>query len=222
MGRGIGILGGSFNPVHIGHLRLALEAVAAGMEHVELIPAGVPPHKRGRKLLPFAVRRRLVELAVQDIPELSVNPLEGQRNGPSYTVDTLRILQKHRAPAPLYFILGCGDFLTLPQWHAWEELLQCTNFLVAGRDGEGREALRSFLHAECGAWSTEENTWALPGAGRVVQYMEVPRLDVSSSMIREYMQHNRSIRFLVPDGVAQVLAEEAGQWEEASFGLSGD
>ena len=204
----VGVLGGSFNPVHIGHLRLALEALAVEhLDRVELVPAAVPPHKQNEILMPFSKRCELLEAATHSIPELVVNPLEGQRQGPSYTVYTLRVFHASVAPEELFFLLGCGDFLTLPHWYAWEDLLQLTNFCVVGRNGEGREALRSFVEDHCQAKPLAEDLWQLPGASRRVRFLPIPRLDVSSSLIRRYLRHDRSIRFLVPDCVVEVLEQ---------------
>ena len=112
----IGILGGSFNPVHTGHVRMAVEALEqVGLDRVDLMPAKEPPHKGSEGLLPFAVRLEMVERAVEAIPGLGANPVEGDRPGPSFTCDTLTCFRTEQPQNDFYFILGASTFLELPK-----------------------------------------------------------------------------------------------------------
>lgn len=204
----IGILGGSFNPVHNGHLRVAVEALEqVGLDWVDLLPACIPPHKAGEDMLPFAVRCRLLELSAAVHQGLRVNPVEGEREGPSYTRDTLAIYRKDHPGAELFFILGADDFQDLPSWYRWEELLTMTNFIVVGREEEGVEDLQDFLRtlAPAPPKPTGQNLiWTLQGGTRV-RSIAIPRLDISSTLLRSKLDEGKSMDFLVPEAVAREL-----------------
>ena len=206
----IGILGGSFNPVHNGHLRLALEVrEQVPLDRVDLVPAASPPHKSGNKLLSFAFRCSLLEAVTENRPELNVNPLEGKRQGPSYTVDTLKEYQSNSPESSLYFILGCSDFLTLSTWHEWKQIADLTNFAVAGRFGEGAEDLERFILQKWPkAWCKSQSPliWVLPG-GKEIHYVLMPRLDISASLVRQKMDNSLSLSFLVPETVERLLLD---------------
>ena len=130
---GRAILGGSFNPPHVGHLRLAIEAAEALSsltDGVDLIPCAVPPHKAMTGMLPFDLRARMLEASIADLPFLRCNRLEGQRQGPSYTWDTLLAYREAAPDTELYFILGSPDFALLPTWHRGLELPACVISLL--------------------------------------------------------------------------------------------
>ncbi|MFW5721935.1 MAG: nicotinate (nicotinamide) nucleotide adenylyltransferase [Desulfohalobiaceae bacterium] len=204
----IGILGGSFNPVHNGHLRVAVEALEqVGLDRVELLPASIPPHKTTEDMLPFAVRCRLLELSASLHTGLRVNPIEGEREGPSYTRDTLAIYRREHPGAELFFILGADDFQDLPSWYRWQELLTMTNFIVVGREEEGVEDLQAFLRTLAPAApesSGQDLTWTLQGGTRV-RSIAIPRLDISSTLLRSKLDQGKSMDFLVPEAVAREL-----------------
>ena len=206
----IGVLGGSFNPVHNGHLRLALEAAELlGLDRVDMVPAARPPHKSARGLLGFEVRVRLIEAAVSGLACLGVNTLEAERPGPSYTCHTL---QAYRALFPgdeIFFILGTGDLFTLPEWFNGLALPDLANLAVGSRpDVSGAlSRLREFVGQH---WpdAVPENTgigWRFPSGHRLLS-LEIPLLDISSSDVRERWRNGRSIRGLVPESVEQVLS----------------
>jgi len=208
----IGILGGSFNPVHNGHLRLALETLEQmGLDRVDLVPAAQPPHKSAGEIMPFDLRRDLLEAAVGEHPALSVNSLERNRAGPSYTVDTLEEYLAETPEAELFFLLGCSDFLTVPKWRSWERLFDLTSFIVVGRHGSEREELASFIQRQ---WPDDrherqgDSTWIVPPASRIC-YLQIPRLDISGTLIRQKLRESRSLDFLVPQPVVRLLKEAA-------------
>jgi nicotinate-nucleotide adenylyltransferase len=206
---GIGILGGSFNPVHLGHLRMAVEVRAAlGLDRVELVPAAVPPHKTGHDLLPFDLRCELVRRCIAGREGLALNALEGEREGPSYTVDTLERFHTLNPRQELFFILGTTDLLTLPTWHRWQEIPQSANLAVVERGGCGRDEVASFLckHFQAPAKErrTEENVWDLPG-GKTLHLLNVTRMDISSTMVRQSMRRGEPIAFLVPAEAEELL-----------------
>lgn len=197
-----GLLGGSFNPVHNGHLRLALEAQEqGGLDQVELVPAFIPPHKDAHNVPGFASRCRMIEAAIEDMPGLVVNRMEGQRSGPSYTVDTLDTYHRLHPDRETYFLIGCPDFVQLPKWHQWERLLELTHFIVVARELGDEQALSSFVAAALSRTTRkDQDTWLLP-SGCSIWMMHAPQLEISSSMVREKMAQGKSIRYLVPDPV---------------------
>jgi len=226
----IGLLGGAFNPIHNGHLRLAIEALERlGLEEVELLPTAVPPHKPGAGILPFALRLAMAEAAVAGCPGLSVNPVEAERPGPSYTVETLRRLAAASRPGEEFvFILGVGELLALPGWKEGLTLPELAHLAVAGRaeaemhEREKAETGAAHLVAEfvarhwpgaddrCPACSAGKDgrTWCHP-SGRRIFYLDVPRLDISGSQVRAKWLAGERIRGLVPEGVERLLAENA-------------
>jgi len=208
----IGILGGSFNPVHNGHLRVAVEALEQlGLARVDLVPAAQPPHKPDSEIMPFERRLQLLDAAVQHHPDLEVNPLEGRRRGPSYTVETLEEYLASWPQAELFFLLGCSDFLTLPKWHEWERLFSLTHFAIVARYGSDKADLDRFLldrglaahrdQAAGAAWTTS--------SGNRVHYLEIPQLDISGTLIRHKRRQALSVDFLVPDPVARLLEQDS-------------
>ncbi len=202
----VGVLGGSFNPVHNGHLRLAVEALEqAGLDRVELVPAFVPPHK-GKDAVPdFSFRCRLIRAAIANMPELALNPLEGQRAGPSYTVDTLELYHQLYPDRDPYFLIGCPDFVQLPKWHQGPRLPDLTHFVVVVREAGDEQLLNRFT-AEMWpeAEHIEPDKWVLPSGYRI-QLIQSPKLEISSSMVRKKLAQGKCIRYLVPDAVWVTL-----------------
>lgn len=208
-GRRVGIFGGTFNPVHIGHLRAAIEvAEALGLEAVELVPAARPPHKHGNGLLDFPLRLALCRLAVAGLSGFSVNPLEADRPGPSYTWDTLTELRRTRPDDALVFILGMGDLLCLGQWKDGYELGRLASLAVHARAGLGLATFTDCLRVHgpvMGATPTDDPTvWTL-GGGRCISFVPVARLDISASEIRERWRRGARLNHLVPDAVLREL-----------------
>lgn len=212
----VGVFGGSFNPVHSGHVRLAIETrEILGLDRVELVPAAVPPHKDLQGLLPFELRCRLIQMAVSPVSGLHCNVMEGQRKGPSYTGDTLLELARSEPTARLFFLLGVPDLLTLPLWKHGLELIRHADFVAVARQSMALEETRKFIHRHwVRAAAPQQRTtaygpiweWRLgPDAGRIL-LIHPPFMDISSTMIREYWRQGRDLRFLVPD---DVLAEMA-------------
>jgi nicotinate-nucleotide adenylyltransferase len=191
----IGLLGGTFNPPHIGHLVCAMEARdQLSLDRVYLVPAGTPPHK----LVPGdpggAVRVELCELAAAGEPGLEVLRDETRRAGPSYTVDTLRALHDASPGDELTFIVGGDQALGLPDWREPELVLSLARIAVARRGESTREAVL-------------ERCAGLTGAVQRLIFFEMPRLDVSSSELRARVAAGRPIRHLVPAAVADRIAE---------------
>jgi nicotinate-nucleotide adenylyltransferase len=198
----IGILGGTFNPPHIGHLVVAQEAVdQLGLDQVVFMPVAIPPHKEAREDPGAAARVELCRLAVGDDDRLAVSTLEVDRGGASYTVDTLRMFHDLEAEHDLIFIVGGDMAQSLPAWREPEAILQLARLAVAEREGVRREDIARRLEP-------------LHAGGRVL-FFDMPRIDVSSSAIRRRVAEGRPIRYLVPDAVAAAIAER-GLYRQAA------
>jgi nicotinate-nucleotide adenylyltransferase len=201
---GIGILGGTFDPVHCGHLRLALEIrERLSLDCVRLLPA---PNPRLREAPRADISRRLEWLAaaVEGEPGLQVDARELERDGPTYTVDTLESLRREFPDGMLVFILGMDSFQKLDGWHRWRELLDLTHLVVAHRPGgslPGPGAIADLL-----AQRRCDDVAALTSepAGRIM-ICEPPLLDISATRVRSLVAQRRSIRFLVPDKVIELI-----------------
>lgn len=202
--RRLGILGGTFDPVHIGHLRSAVEvAEALQLDELRLIPSARPPHRNAPQVS-AQDRLAMVTLAVADADVLEVDDRELQRDKPSYSIDTLESLRSElSADDQLFLLLGWDAFCGLPSWQRWEELLQHCHILVLQRpdaDSEAPEALRDLL-AACSV-STPS---ALEGPGGQIAFIWQTPLAVSATQIRALLASGKSARFLVPDTVLAYI-----------------
>jgi nicotinate-nucleotide adenylyltransferase len=209
----LGILGGSFNPVHVAHVRLAVEmAEALNLDRVELIPAARPPHKSGEGMLPFELRAELLSLAIQDIDSLRVNLMEAERPGPSYTWDTLKELAARNPKADIHFIMGASDLLNLHLWRNGTELGSLANLAVATRDHLGREEVESYLSArpEIRCEPDGPDRWRMD-SGKSIELVDIPRLDISASFVRERFRRGANLRFLIPREVEEQLNRQRDQ-----------
>jgi nicotinate-nucleotide adenylyltransferase len=191
----IGLLGGTFNPPHIGHLVCAQEALAQlGLERVLLVPVHEPPHK-GIEADPGVEHRvALCRRAVADEERIGVSRVDADVPGPSYTVATLRKLHADQPGDQLTFIVGGDMALSLPTWREPAGILELAELGVAEREGVRRADI-------------VERVAEVRGGGERVRFFDMPRLDVSSSLIRRQVAIGRPIRYLVPDGVAAYIAE---------------
>ena len=188
----IGILGGTFNPPHLGHLAVAQEAHAQlGLDKVVLMPVSRPPHKELDDDPGPEARYELCHLATAKDDRFAVSRIELDRGGPSYTVDTLRTIHAGSPGDDLIFIVGGDVAQGLPSWREPEAVLELATIAVAEREGVRRQDIA-------------ERVSALPGAGRLV-FFDIPRMDISSSSIRRRVREGRPIRYLVPDDVARVI-----------------
>ncbi len=203
-----GILGGTFNPVHNGHLRMALEArEALGLSRVDLMPARVPPHKGAAGLLDFATRLALLREAVEGVDGLGVSDLEGDMPAPSYSHVTLSHLQEMSPGENRVFVLGSTDLLTLPEWHRGLELPLLTDMAVVDRLGLGLDTVDRFLDTH---WKWKEEGPALRRieGGRRIAFVPMPRLDISASMVRDKFCAGLETSGLVPEAVRRRMREE--------------
>jgi nicotinate-nucleotide adenylyltransferase len=189
----IGILGGTFNPPHLGHLVCAQEAHAQlELDRVLLMPVAAPPHKRLDDDPGPEVRLELCRLAAAGDPRLDVSDVEVARGGPSYTVDTLAELHERQPEDQLTWIAGGDVAAGLPSWREPERVLALARFAVAEREGAARAEIERVVEALAGS--------------DAVTFFEMPRIDVSSSLIRRRVALGQPIRYLVPDAVAEAIA----------------
>jgi nicotinate-nucleotide adenylyltransferase len=188
----IGVMGGTFDPIHLGHLAVAEEArEVLSLDRILFVPAGQPPHKRAVDVTSIEHRLAMVEMAIADNPAFELSRVEVDRPGPSYTVDTVERLAA--AGDRLTVILSAETFAELPTWHEPERLFKAARVAVAPRWG---------YPAPDPGWLAE----AFPGREVRVSYLEGPRLGVSSTALRARVAAGRSIRYLVPALVEDYIA----------------
>ena len=200
----IGVLGGTFDPVHIGHLRGGLEvAELMQLDELRLTPNARPPH-RDTPQVSALDRLAMVECAVAGVATLVVDSRELQRDTPSYTIDTLELMRAElAADDQLFLLLGWDAFCGLPMWHRWEELLQHCHILVLQRpdaDSEPPDALRNLLAAR-----SVSDPLALKGPGGQIAFVWQTPLAVSATQIRQLLASGKSVRYLVPDAVLAYI-----------------
>lgn len=193
MSERIGVFGGSFDPVHLGHLILAETArEQVRLDRVIFIPAGYQWRKADRDMAPAQQRLDMVRLATEGEPHFEVSTIELERDGPSYSNVTLEAVQEANPGADLFFILGRDALADLPHWHAPQRVVELATLLVAGRpEGHGSEAPQTVSLGD------------LPA--RIV-WVDMPAIEISATDIRERVESGRSIRYLVPDSVRDYIA----------------
>jgi nicotinate-nucleotide adenylyltransferase len=207
----LGILGGTFDPIHMGHLRVAEEiSEDLQLERLFLIPSAVPPHKETRPITPFEHRLAMTRLAAETSPKFETLDLEGRRQGLSYSVETLKELHQIFKPDPtLFFIIGMDAFLEIETWKDYERLFDYAHFVVITRIGSQPQVLDSFLLSLKAGFSRldEEGTFLHPSGNKVI-YKQTTLMDISSTQIRERVAAGKSIRFLVLESVRSYLMEK--------------
>ncbi|KAF0216182.1 MAG: nicotinate-nucleotide [Geobacteraceae bacterium] len=207
----IGIVGGTFNPIHIAHLRIAEEIREEfDLAKVIFVPAAAPPHKPLAGELPFASRYEMVQLAVRDNPVFSVSDIEGKRGGKSYSIDTLRAFRGLYPDDEFFFVIGSDSFMDIGSWREYAAIFDCCNLVVVERPGFVVDALDKTLPVaiarEFCYYGAEKRL--AHRSGYSVYYKEGIPLDISSSAIRELRRVGRSIRYLVPEAVEHYIKEK--------------
>jgi nicotinate-nucleotide adenylyltransferase len=192
----LGVLGGTFDPPHIGHLMLAEEArLALSLGRVLFVPAGDPWRKAGRELSPPEHRLAMVRLAVGDDPNYAVSTLEIDREGPSYTLDTLTALHADLpADSELFFIVGQDSLADLPNWRQPQRIISLARLAVAAR--------AAWESAQADALEKE-----VPGISQRLVWLDMPRIDISSTAVRERVRQGQSIRYWVPPSVEEYIRQ---------------
>jgi nicotinate-nucleotide adenylyltransferase len=194
--RRLGILGGTFDPIHHGHLVAAEEArYQLGLDRVLFVPAGTPPHKPASPLSPIHHRLRLVELAIAARPYFALSRVDADRSGPCYTVDTLALLRAEWGPRPaFFFIVGADSLANLLDWYQPQRLLELCELAVVDRPG-----------VEVDLPGLER---ALPGITAHVHWVQMPGLKISSHDLRARVRAGRPIAYLLPAAVEAYIQEQ--------------
>jgi nicotinate-nucleotide adenylyltransferase len=180
----IGILGGTFNPPHHGHLLIANEVLhTLSLDKVWFMPNQEPPHKKKSSAVSDQARIEMLDLAIKGHPHFEIQTVEMEREGPSYTYDTMKLLKEQNGDTEFFFIIGADMIEYLPKWYKINDLLELVVFAGVGRPSYNR-------HTEY-----------------PVVPVEVPQMDVSSSMIRQRLSQGSTVRYLVPDSVRKYIEE---------------
>jgi nicotinate-nucleotide adenylyltransferase len=210
--KGIGLFGGTFDPVHHGHLRAGEEIRQAfSLAWVEFMPARTPPHKTDHPITEVKHRIAMLRLAVEGNPYFRVSEVEASREGVSYLVDTLKAYRAHYPPeVSLYFIMGMDSFQEIATWHRYSELFALSHFIVISRPGYERPALSdvvaeevasSFLDSRQGEEQIEHVS------GHRVHFCETTLLDIAASRLRAWISEEKSVRYLIPEAVWDYVQE---------------
>lgn len=192
---GIGVLGSAFNPPHLGHLALAQEALwQLGLEEVILVPTGQAPHKRIADDPGPELRMTMTRLAAADDSRFSVSGLEVEREGPSYTYETLEMLAAEKGDTELVFVMGADAAVGLESWRNPERVVELARIAVARRAGVSEAEVAAVMRSL--------------GAADRATMLEMPQFGVSSSAVRERAAAGRPLRYLVPEPVARFIEEK--------------
>lgn len=193
--RRIGVYGGTFDPVHAGHLLLAeCCREALQLDTVLLLPAGNPPHKSDSQIAPASHRLEMLKLAVSGCPEFQIDERELKRNGPSYTVLTLQEISEERPKAELFFLMGADSLRDIPGWQDPHEIISLATVVAVNRPGIPMPAPEQITE------------WA-GNLSSSIQVIEIPGSDLSSSDLRSRVAKGRSIRFMTPRAVEVYIAQ---------------
>jgi nicotinate-nucleotide adenylyltransferase len=201
----VGVLGGTFDPIHIGHLVLAEQArEQLALDEVLFVPAGDPWRKAGKRITPAGDRLAMVELGIAGNPAFRASRVEVERPGPSYSVETLAALAAERPDAELYFILGEDALFDLPNWRDPAGIVSLARIAVAARGPASR----------LDAVSGEQLERLVPGLGARFVRVEMPAIGVSATDLRERVRRGATVRYLIPEAVEQYIRER-GLYREA-------
>jgi len=208
-----GLLGGTFDPIHTGHLRCAEEILEIfDLNRIIFVPASKPPHKIHGDITSFHHREQMITLAIEGNPVFSFSDVEKRRENTSYSVETVEyILKKYMENLELYFILGQDAFHAIQTWKEWEKLLLLCNFVVMTRPGYENKGLEGILPASFSSrCNYDDDVKGFRGpTGHVIFFREVTFLDISSSDIRQRVKQGKSIKFLVPESIRHYIAKNS-------------
>jgi nicotinate-nucleotide adenylyltransferase len=207
----IGLLGGTFNPIHLAHLRIAEEVRdACGLDRIVFIPAATPPHKSTAGEVPFRHRYAMTVLATEGNQAFTVTDLESRRAGKSYSVDSLTILQRETPEARFYFIVGMDSFLEIHTWKDYRRLFTLSHFVVVPRPGfslsdRPEQLLPVAVREEF--WYDGSLGNFVHKSGNLLIFLKETYLDISSTKIRQLAANKRSIKYLVTPAVEDYIRQ---------------
>jgi nicotinate-nucleotide adenylyltransferase len=201
----IGLLGGTFDPVHFGHLRLTLEIVQRlDLQELRLVPLHVPPHRES----PHATaeqRYAMLQIAIADVDCLHVDKRELHREGVSYTIDTIKSLRIEIGNTPLCLLLGMDAFKSIDTWHQWEELLTFAHIIIADRPGTALPNDAMAIQELIDEHSVDDYLLLHQTRAGKILHIPIPMLDISSTHIRQQISKRNNVRFLLPDAVIDYI-----------------
>ncbi|HBO84517.1 MAG: nicotinate (nicotinamide) nucleotide adenylyltransferase [Deltaproteobacteria bacterium GWC2_42_11] len=213
------IMGGTFNPIHLGHLRIAEEVkeyldisllnACRDIDKIIFIPSYLPPHKEDGSLISPNHRLEMVKLAVRDNPDFQASDVEIKRGGTSYSVKTLETLREEMPDTEISFIVGTDSFNEITIWCEYERLFELTNFIVVTRPGYPVKKIDEILPDRMACkfgYDAARNVYVHDN-GKTVTYMATTLIDISASDIRKRVREGRSVRYLVPHDVEQYIME---------------
>lgn len=206
MSQRICFFGGTFDPIHNGHLSLAGNARAeCGLDQILFIPAAIPPHKTPAQLTGFSHRVEMLKTALAGLEGFACSEIEAELPAPTYTVDTVRQLRRQYTPETLlFFLTGLDAFLDIATWKEYEVLLKMVSFIVSEREGENYMTRKQRLVEQLG-YCRNGRVWVADDDRFPIFFLSSPPLPLSSSMIRQRVRDKRSIIGMVPDGVRQYI-----------------
>jgi len=198
----VGVLGGTFDPIHIGHLIIAEEVWSQlGLSHVVFVPAGQPPHKRAPAITDPELRVEMVHLAIEDNAHFALSRVDVDRAEPCYSVETVRLLlEAYGRGSEIDFVIGADSLAELPTWYRPDRLLGLCRVVAVRRPGYPVDLAALDRH--------------LPGASSNIRLLEAPLLGISSTDIRQRVREGRSIRYMVPAPVEQFIREHNLYYEQ--------
>lgn len=204
----IAIIGGTFNPIHYGHLRVAEEArEALSFDRVVFMPTCITPHKLKESLTPPEIRYEMVRAAVEGNPGFEVSDMEIRRSGRSFTIDTVREIKAAEPSSTVSLIIGNDSFNDITTWCEYEELLKLSSFVVVERPRHISKKPGEALPVELAVkfWYDSENQSYANSYGNSVTYLGTTLMDISSSTIREKVRKGDSVRYLLPESVIRII-----------------
>ncbi|MFB5087950.1 nicotinate-nucleotide adenylyltransferase [Psychrobacillus sp. PGGUH221] len=185
MSKKVGILGGTFNPPHMGHLIIANEVLhALNLDEIRFMPNATPPHKKKDEHVSEANRLKMVKLAIKDMPKMNVETIELERGGTSYTFDTMELLQEREPSTTFFFIIGGDQVEYLPKWHRVEELVKKVQIVGVPRPNTTFETAYPIIK------------------------LDIPQIELSSTIVRNRLQNRKTTKFLLPESVKDFIQKE--------------
>jgi len=204
----IAIIGGTFNPIHYGHLRSSEEVrEALSLERVLFVPAYKPPHKKDGSFITSEHRLEMVRLAVEDSCFFEASDIEIKRGGPSYSITTLRELHKRQPGVEIYFVIGADAFNEITTWYEYENLFKLSNFVVIPRPGYTVKKVEEILPvalADQFCYDGQSGTY-VNKYGTSIMYLATTMLAISASDIREMAMEDKSLKYLLPPQVEEYI-----------------
>lgn len=204
----VGIFGGTFDPIHMGHLRVAEEIREEfSLERIYFVPGGRPPHKKGGAMTGAVERLSMVRAALKGNAFFRASGVEAKRSGPSYTIDTLKEFQKRFKE--LYFLIGIDAFSEIDTWHLYEELFYHSNFIVMTRPSGLKKTIPEMLPDDVkrDVKKINERTYR-HASGTNIFLRDITQIDISSTKIKALLKKGQSIRYLVPASVEKIIFEK--------------